>query len=148
MKKIFIGALALTVMLSLSACRSDAPTPEQNSAATAEGTCPKLEGAFFGVDKATIKKGEAVTLRYRVPHEYAFTMKIEGVEYPPPSEIASFTAEPSNSPLATPRATAPPTWYNGTIENVRPEKTKTYILKVPGREGCQSLELPATVKVE
>lgn len=145
-----IFAVLIVVVLGLGIYflgrRSDAPvtTRQEQPATTAEGRCPKLEGSYFGMDKAKIKKGEAVTLSYKLPRAYAAGLRIEGVNYPPPPEISSFKAGASASPLTPPE---PPPFYEGTNE-VKPERTTTFVLKAAGPDGCAPLELPATVEVE
>lgn len=139
----FVGLVScFSLVFTLTGRKQESPSQKQE--ATAQGECPKLEGSFLGVDKANIQKGEAVRLSYKLPREYVAGLRIEGVNYPTPPEISSFKAEASSLPLTAPE---PPPFYEGTNE-VKPERTITYVLKAAGPKGCQPLELPARVEVK
>ena len=133
--------LLLTILSPLAACRGDQqPRP---AAETAARKCPNVEGSYFGSDKSSISRGEAVMLSWKIPREYGAGMKIEGLTPGEPPTISSFTAGPSNSPLEVP---TPTEFDTGTLP-AKPERTQTFTLKASGPEGCATLELPATVEV-
>lgn len=148
-RAIIIAAVAAVVLAAAAFLmwpRRGAPQHDEAQAALRPGRCPKLDGSYFSADKSQITKGESVELRYKVPGVYAPGVDIVGVVYPPPPTISTFTAGASASPLVTP--TPLPEWYEERVPGVRPEKTITYTLKARGPEGCQPLELPATVRVK
>lgn len=128
-------AFILLMFVAVVACRREQPT--QKAAATAQGKCPKLEGSYFGADKAKIKKGEAVNLSWKVPFAYHQSAHVEGLE----GMASSVTMQGYN-------ADQPPPFMEASAKGVTPEKTTKFILKANGPEGCPPLELPAMVEVE
>lgn len=140
-----VCAALMICAVAATGCRSQQQSSQQNNqqpvaAQAARGECPKLEGSYFGSDKSTIKKGERVSLSYKIPREYASTMMIAGLPAGAPPSIKSFTVEPSNGPLDIPE------FAEGSY-SAQPDKTQLYTLKATGPRGCQPLVLPALVNV-
>lgn len=132
----------LSALLLLAGCGRSEPE-------AASGQCPSLEGSYFGSDKSSVTKGEAVRLSLKLPREYVNErLRVEKAEG---DEISNLTfdlrALQEGAGHAALEGAKFPVWIERGLADVRPERATKYVLKAEGPKGCQALELPATVTV-
>ncbi|HEY0174443.1 MAG TPA: hypothetical protein VGB98_25730 [Pyrinomonadaceae bacterium] len=138
--------LLLAAVSPLAGCRREQPSPAPEAAA---GSCPKLEGAYFGSDKSSGTRGEAARISLKLPREYVNErLRVEqaggGGTSNLPFDLGAL--QEAVTPPALQGAKFP-VWIERGIADVRPEQTTKYVLKAEGPKGCQPLELPATVYI-
>lgn len=132
-RKTLYTIIALILLaVAATACKrtSNSQTP---GAGNQRGQCPKLDGSYINVDKSTIKQGEAVYVYWKIPRAYAKNVKIEGLYREQASDISS-------------AADIEEDYFQGKLP-AKPERSTKLVLKAIGPEGCQPLELPASVAV-
>lgn len=100
--------------------------------------CPYIKGSSLATDRTSIRSGEAVTLRWKLPREYISSFTIEGLEPGLGPAGSNQLYDPQN----------PPQFFEGFIPDVRPLKTTRYTLKARGPKGCPDLTLGLTVLVQ
>lgn len=143
--RILIAAFILSACLPFAGCRRG----ERAEQAQGPAPCPSLEGSYFGSDKSEVARGEVARLSLKLPREYVNErLRLERAEggetAAAPFDLAALQAAANPPQLDGAKF---PVWIERDFAEVRPERSAKYTLKAAGPEGCQPIELPATVTV-